>query len=137
MYRRNFNMKRIFFLSLTMLFLVSAVTYAGQEVVVKIGVASNNKKTTFNVGATAGRSPYYLMFDSTGKLVEVIENPYKDARGGAGPSTADFLAEKGVTIAIAETFGGKMINAMKSKGITYFEIKGNVKDAVKKVLNPK
>ena len=130
-------MKRISFLSLATLFLVSAITYAGQEVVVKIAVASNNKNATSHVGTTAGRSPYYLIFDSTGKLAEVIENPYKDARGGAGPSTANFLAEKGVTIVIAETFGGKMINAMKSKGMTHFEFKGIANDAVKKVLNPK
>ena len=130
-------MKRISFLSLIMLFLVSAVTYAGQEVAVKIAVASNNKNTTSNVAAMAGRSPYYLMFDSTGKLSEVIENPYKDARGGAGPSTANFLAEKGVTIVIAETFGGKMINAMKSKGMTHFKFKGIANDAVKKALTPK
>jgi len=130
-------MKRISFLSLATLFLVSAITYAGQEDVVKIAVASNNKNTTSNVGAMAGRSPYYLIFDSTAKLIEVIESPYKDVRGGAGPSTANFLAEKGVTIVIAETFGGKMINAMKSKGMTHFEFKGIANDAVKKVLTPK
>lgn len=130
-------MKRISFLSLTMLFLVSAITYASQEDGVKIAVASNKKNATSHVGTTAGRSPYYLIFDSTGKLIEVIENPYKDVRGGAGPSTANFLAEKGVTIVIAETFGGKMINAMKSTGVTYFEFKGIANDAVKKVLNPK
>ena len=130
-------MKIISFLSLTIFFLVSAMIYASQEDRVKIAVASNNKNTTSNVGAMAGRSPYYLIFDSTGKLVEVIENPYKDVRGGAGPSTANFLAEKGVTIVIAETFGGKMINAMKNKGMTYFEFKGIANDAVKKVLNPK
>ena len=130
-------MKRISYLSLTMLFLMSAITYASQEVMVKIAVASNNKNAASNVGAIAGRSPYYLIFNSTGKLIEVIENPYKDARGGAGPSTANFLAEKGVTIVIAETFGGKMINAMKSKGMTHFEFKGIANDAVKKVLNPK
>ena len=130
-------MKRISFLSLTMLFLVSVITYASQGDGVKIAVASNNKNATSNVGTIAGRSPYYLIFNGTGKLIEVIENPYKDVRGGAGPSTANFLAEKGVTIVIAETFGGKMINAMKSKGMTYFEFKGITNDAVKKVLNPK
>ena len=130
-------MKRISFLSLTMLFLVSAITYASQDDVVKIAVASNNKNATSNVGTIAGRSPYYLIFNSTGKLIEVIENPHKGVRGGAGPSTANFLAEKGVTIVIAETFGGKMINAMKSKGMTYFEFKGIANDAVKRVLNPK
>ena len=130
-------MKRIFFLSFAMLFLVSAITYASQEDAVKIAVASNNKNTTSNVAAMAGRSPYYLIFDSIGKLSEVIENPYKDVRGGAGPSTANFLAGKGVTIVIAETFGGKMINAMKSKGTTHFVFKGIASDAVKKVLTPK
>ena len=130
-------MKRISFLSLTMLFLVSAVTYAGQKDGVKIAVASINKNATSHVSTTAGRSPYYIIFDSTGTLIEVIENPYKDVRGGAGPSTANFLAEKGVTIVIAGTYGGKMINAMKSKGMTYFEFKGIATDAVKKVLNSK
>ena len=85
----------------------------------------------------AGRSPYYLIFDSTGTLIEVTENPYKDVRGGAGSSTANFLDEKGVSIVIAGTFGGKMVNAMKSKGMTYFEFKGIATDAVKKVLNSK
>ena len=130
-------MKRISFLSLTMLFLVSAVTYAGQEDGVKIAVASDNKNATSHVGTIAGRSHYYLIFNSTGKLAEVIENPYKDVRGGAGPSTANFLADKGVTIVIAETFGGKMINTTKSRGMTYFEFKGIATDAVQKVLPPK
>jgi len=130
-------MKRISFLSLATLFLISAVTYADQKDGMKIAVASNNKNATSHVGTTAGRSPYYIIFDSTGTLIEVIENPYKDVRGGAGPSTANFLAEKGVTIVIAGTYGGKMINAMKSKGMTYFEFKGIATDAVKKVLTSK
>ena len=129
-------MKKIFFI-LTMLFLVSAITFAGQEDGAKIAVASNNKETTSSVGTIAGRSPYYLIFNSTGKLLEVVENPYKDVRGGAGVSTASLLAEKGVTIVIAETFGGKMVNTMKSKGMAHFEFKGIASDAVKKVLNSK
>ena len=129
-------MERISFLSLTMLFLVSTMVYASQKDGVKIAVASNNKNATSNVGTIAGRSPYYLIFDNTGKLVEVIENPFKDVRGGAGPSTANFLAEKGVTIVIAETFGDKMVNAMENKGMNHFQFKGTVKDVVKKVLNP-
>lgn len=128
-------MKRISFLCITMLFLVSVITYASQEDGVKIAVASNSKNTTSSVGTMAGRSPYYLIFDSTGTLAEVVENPYKDVRGGAGSSTAHFLAEKGVTIVIAGTFGSKMTNAMKSKGMTYFEFNGVVTDGVKKVLN--
>lgn len=130
-------MKKISFLSITMLFLVSAITFASQEGGVKIAVASNSKNITSSVGTMAGRSPYYLIFDRTGTLIEVVENPYKDVRGGAGSSTANYLVEKGVTIVIAETFGGKMINAMKSTGMTYFEFKGSVTDGVNEVLNAK
>jgi predicted Fe-Mo cluster-binding NifX family protein len=130
-------MKKISFLSIALLFLGSAITYASQGDGVKIAVASNNKNATSEIGTMAGRSPYYLIFDSTGKLIEVLENPYKDIRGGAGSSTADYLAEKRVTIVIAETFGGKMINAMKRRGLTYYELKGTAYNAVQKILNPK
>lgn len=130
-------MKRISFLVLAMWFLVSAITDASPGDKVKIAVASNDKQAISNVGSIAGRSPYYLIFDNTGKLTEVIENPHKDERGGAGLATAHFLAEKAVTIVIAETFGGKMIDAMKSKGVTYFAFKGIVNDAVKKALTLK
>ena len=130
-------MKRVWFFSLMILFLALTMIYANQEVDVKIAVASNNKESTSNVSSLAGRCPYYIIFDSTGKFVEVIENPYKDVRGGAGSSTADYLAEKRVTMVIAETFGGKMINAMKSKGITYYEFEGIASDAVKTILKSK
>ena len=130
-------MKRVALLSLIMLFLISTIIYAQQAIEMKIAVASNSKQPTTNVSSLAGRSPYYLIFDNTGKLIEVIENPYKDVRGGAGSSVAYYLAEKGVTIVVAETFGGKMINAMKSKGITYYEFKGIVSNAVKTLLKSK
>ncbi len=67
-------------------------------------------------------------------MTEVIDNPYKNASGGAGPSAADFLAQRGVTIVIAGSFGSKMINALESKGVVHFESKGSVGDAVKKAL---
>lgn len=137
MHVKNFNIKSISFLSLIMFFLISAIIYGSPGDRVKIAIASNKKNTTSHVGAIAGRSPYYLIFDNTGKLIEIIENPYKDERKGAGLSTANFLAEKAVTLVIAETFGDKMINVMKQKGMTYLEFKGIVDDAVKKALNSK
>ena len=128
-------MKRLSFFSVVILILVSTITYAKQENKMKLAVATESKQLTSTVSTLAGRSPYYLIFDSTGKLIEVVENPYKDVRGGAGTSIAHYLAEKGVTTIIAETFGNKMINAMKSKGITYYEFKGIVNDAAKTILN--
>ena len=128
-------MKRLSFFSFIMLFLISTINYAQQENEMRIAVASKSKQLTSNVSTLAGRSPYYLIFNSTGQFIEVVENPYKDVRGGAGTSIAYYLSEKGVTIIIAEIFGNKMINAMKSKGITFYEFKGTANEAVKKILN--
>ena len=48
---------------------------------------------------------------------------------------ADFLAEKGVTTVVAGSFGDKMMGAMKSNGMEFFQLDGVISDAVKKVLD--
>ena len=132
-------MKRRIFWSIVIPLLVSVMAYSAEMNKVKIAVASSGKTVTASVSDLAAHCPYYLIFDRAGKLREVIDNPYKDVSGGAGPSAADFLAQKGVTIVIAETFGYKMINAMKENAITYYNYKleGSAEDAVKRVLKLK
>jgi len=129
-------MKKMFSTSLTIIFLVLATVFAAQKNAAKIAVASNGKDAASSISSKAGKCPYYLIFDSTGELIEVIGNPYKDAQSGAGQQTANFLANKGVTLIIAETFGDKMIEAMRSNGTDYFKLQGIVHDAVKTVLSP-
>ena len=127
-------MKRIVFVSLAILFFCSVAVNATEFKNDKIAVASSGKTSKASVSNKAAKCPYFLMFDSKGELIEVIDNPYADASGGAGPSAANFLAQQGVTIVIAGNFGSKMTNTLKSNGITHFEFKGSVGDAVKKVL---
>lgn len=127
-------MKRIVFVSLAILFLCSVAVNAADIKKVKIAVASSGKTSKASVSNKGAKCPYYLMFDSKGELIEVIDNPYGDAGRGAGPSAANFLARQGVTLVIAGNFGSKMIDTLKSKGITHFEFKGRVDDALKRVL---
>jgi len=129
-------MKKKLFSTLVVLSLVPVMAYAAQKEEAKIAVASNSKDATSSISNKAGKCPYYLIFNSTGELIEVINNPYKDAQRGAGQQTADFLANKGVTLIIAETFGDKMIGAMRSNGTDYLKLQGIVHDAVKTVLSP-
>ena len=104
----------------------------------------------------AGHSPFFLLYDSNGKFLEAIDNPYK-TKGGAGEAVADFLANMGVKIVVAESFGGpllvsdlpakgiavvvveysgtSMLEAMKEKGMKAVAFNGSAKDAVKKVLH--
>ena len=127
-------MKRIIFIGLAFLFFCTVMSNAADTEKIKIAVASNDKTAKASVSNNAAKSPYYLMFDSKGKMIEVIDNPCRDASRGAGPAAANFLARQGVTLVIAGNFGSKMINTLKSKDITYFEFKGRVDDAVKRVL---
>ena len=69
-------------------------------------------------------------------MTEAIENPYKD-KEGAGKSVAELLGNKGVTVAVAEEFGGPIVEVMKGKGIKAVSFKGSAEEAVKKVLQPK
>ena len=60
----------------------------------RIAVAANGQEKSGQVSMEAGRAPYYLIFDKTGNLLETATNPHVSAVGGAGGSTAAFLAEK-------------------------------------------
>jgi predicted Fe-Mo cluster-binding NifX family protein len=127
-------MKKGISVMLTMLFLVSGITFAGQKE--KIAVAANDKIPSAAVSKQAGPAPFFLFFDGKGKMTEAIENPYKD-KEGAGKSVAELLGNKGVTVVVAEEFGGQIVEVMKGKGIKAVSFKGSAEEAVKKVLQPK
>jgi predicted Fe-Mo cluster-binding NifX family protein len=127
-------MKKEVCVMLTILFLVSGLAFAEQKE--KIAVAANDKIPGASVSSQAGRSPFFLLFDEKGKLAETITNPYKE-EGSSGIAVADFLAGKGVTIVVAEGFGDRIVQVMKSKGIRAVAFKGSAEEAIKKVLQPK
>ena len=102
----------------------------------KIAVAANDKTPSASVSKQAGLAPFFLLFDGKGKMTEAIENPYKD-KEGAGKSVAELLKNKGVTVLVAEEYGGQIVEVMKSKGIKAVAFKGSAEEAVKKVLQSK
>jgi len=127
-------MKKAISVTLMILLLVSGLAFAAQKE--NIAVAANDKIPSAAVSKQAGLAPFFLLFDEKGKMTEAIENPFKD-KEGAGKSVAEFLKNKGVTVVVAEEFGGQIVEVMKGKGIKAATFKGNAEEAVKKVLQPK
>ena len=127
-------MKRMIFISLAILLLCPVMINAAELEKMKIAVAANSKTAKASVSNMAAKCPYYLIFNNKGELIEVIDNPYRDTSGGAGPLAANFLAQRDIDVIVAESFGSKMIDALRNSGKTYFEFKGRVDDAIKKVL---
>lgn len=129
-------MKRHLAVFILCIVFILPMAYAAQDTG-KIAIASTGKTITDPISTLAGRAPYFQIFDSTGKLLEAIENPYKNSLGGAGIAVADFLSKKGVTKIAAGTFGPMMTNAMESKKISSVEFKGSVEQALKYILATK
>ena len=125
-------MLRFMIVSMTFLLMFQPFLIGEEKVI--IAVASDGETLDAAVSPLAARGPYFLFIDSEGKLLEALENPYKNTRSSAGVSVANFLAEKNVTIVIAGNFGNKMIDALKAKEITHVEFEGIVEEAIKKIL---
>jgi predicted Fe-Mo cluster-binding NifX family protein len=130
--KRRITMLRIMIVSITFIFMFQPFLMGEEEII--IAVASDGETLEAAVSHLAARGSYFLIVDGEGKLLEAVENPYKDTRGGAGVSAANFLAEKNVTIVVAGNFGNKMRDALTAQEIAYFEFEGIAEDAIKKIL---
>jgi predicted Fe-Mo cluster-binding NifX family protein len=98
----------------------------------KIAVASEGKNENSQVCPTAGRAPYYLIFEDK-KLIKTIKNPFAVGGGGAGFGVAKMLENEKVDLVISGKFGGNMQNALKSAGIKFKEVTvKKVKEIIKK-----
>jgi predicted Fe-Mo cluster-binding NifX family protein len=130
-------MRKLIMLALGAAFLFAAPAFsAPQTGPGLVAIAANGDTASAAVSPQAGRSPFFLFFDRKGVLVEAVANPYKDA-ANAGIPSVDFVASKGANALVAESFGGRIVEVMKDKGVRPVEFKGSAQDAAKKALEPR
>jgi len=96
----------------------------------KIAVASQAKGEEAKISGQAGRSPFYLVFDEQGALLETVKNPFSRGGGGAGFGVAKMLADKKVDLVVAGEFGPKMIGALEERGLRALEAEGTVREGL-------
>ena len=125
-------MFRVMLVFISFVLIFQPILMGGEKVI--IAVAADGETLEDSVSHVAARCPYFLIVDSKGKLLEVVENPYKDNRGGAGVSAANFLAARNVTVVVAGSIGNKMRDALEVQEITYCEFEGSVEEAVREIL---
>lgn len=100
----------------------------------KIAVATVGKDENSQVSPRSGRSKFYLVFDENGTLLEVLSNPFSRGGGGAGFGVAKMLADKKVDIVIGSQIGEHMEEALKNRGLQYYEMMERAKDAVARIM---
>ncbi len=100
----------------------------------KIAITSTENKLEAKLDSRFGRCSYFAIYNVETNSTEFLENPNKDATGGAGPASAQFIAKEGVTQVISGEFGGKAKSIMESLEIQMIMI--NDKDkTIQDILN--
>jgi len=127
-------MKRLIFVALAVVFLVTGLAFAEQKG--KICVATKEKSSEAAVSDLAAQAPYFLIFDEKGNLAEAIDNPFK-GKNEAGKLMIGFLVEKGVTAIIGRDYCGDIIDILKNKGISPYNVEGSAAEAAIQVAQGK
>ena len=99
----------------------------------KIAVAAQTKKEDSAVSIQVGKSPFFLIFDGDGVLIETMKNPFSVGGGGAGFGVAKMLADKEVTHVVGGKFGPNITGALQDRSVQVHEMEGTAKEAVSKV----
>ena len=83
----------------------------------KIAITSEGNTLNAQIDSRFGRCSYFAIYDTETKQTEFLENPGKDASGGAGPAAVQFVAQQGAKKIIAGEFGGKTVPLFQSLNI--------------------
>lgn len=83
----------------------------------KIAITSEGNTLEAQIDSRFGRCSYFAIYDTETKQTEFLENPGKDASGGAGPAAVQFVAKQGVSRVVAGEFGGKILPLFQSLNI--------------------
>ncbi|MEA3232111.1 MAG: NifB/NifX family molybdenum-iron cluster-binding protein [Thermodesulfobacteriota bacterium] len=113
---------------------LNAVAFAQSQQTQIIAVATSEKTESSQINDKAARAPYYLIFDKSGKLLEIVSNPFCDDDRGAGPKVADLLSSKNVSVVVSGDFGNKIKSALDKKKIDFHETSGIVKNVVEDLI---
>ena len=127
-------MKTLISAVLVVVFLFVGIAFAEQKG--NICVATKEKSSEAAVSDLAAQAPYLLIFDEKGNFAEAIENPVK-GKNEAGKLLIGFLAEKGVTALIGRDYCGDIIDILKNKGISPYNVEGSAAAAALQVAQGK
>jgi predicted Fe-Mo cluster-binding NifX family protein len=97
----------------------------------RIAISATGPTLDADIDPRFGRCKYFLVVDPVTKEFEAIDNIDDAAAGGAGISTAQLIASKGVEAVLTGNCGPNAYQVLSSEGIKVITgISGKVKDSV-------
>jgi predicted Fe-Mo cluster-binding NifX family protein len=99
----------------------------------KIAVTATGPTLEAVVETRFGRCAYFLCIDPDIDALEAIPNPNIASGGGAGPQSAQLLADKGVSVVLTGNCGPNAFQTFGAAGIQVVTgVSGSVRDAIER-----
>jgi predicted Fe-Mo cluster-binding NifX family protein len=103
----------------------------------KIAISAKGQGLDAVLDPRFGRSPYFVIVDTTAGTIETLTNANATASGGAGIQTAQFISKQGVELVITGSVGPKATQVLAQAGIEINHTKANtVSEAIKELDSP-
>lgn len=83
----------------------------------KIAISANSNDPDRPFSARFGRCSCFLITDSGGESWQELDNPARDAQGGAGSQVVQLLADHGVDVVISGRYGPNAYDALQAAGM--------------------
>ncbi len=106
-----------------------------------IAIPVTDNTASAKVNTTLGRSPFYLIYNSSTKETTFIRNTAAEAKGGAGIKAAQLLLDQSITDLITPRSGTNALDVLKEAGVNIYEsnssdVLSNITDLENNKLNP-
>lgn len=97
----------------------------------KIAISAVAPSLDAEVDPRFGRCQYFIIVDPQTMQYEALENPNIQAAGGAGISTAQMIANKGVEVVLTGNCGPNAYQTLSAAGLQVISgVAGRIRDAV-------
>jgi predicted Fe-Mo cluster-binding NifX family protein len=102
----------------------------------KVAVSSSGNGLDSQIDPRFGRCAYFIIYDIDNNSFEAIKNESAMLGGGAGITSAQFVASKGVNAIITGNAGPNAVRTLEAAGVRLFVGEsGTVKEAVERFKN--
>ena len=100
----------------------------------KIALASRGKTISSRIDDRFGRCPYFLVFDTTSKAMETIENPGVKEKNAAGIRACQMLIDNDINAVVVKNIGHNSLVTLTGAGMDVYTVgSGTVSGAIKKM----
>ena len=83
----------------------------------KVAITSTGNSLDNIIDQRFGRCAFFVIYDTETGGVEILPNPNREAREGAGPASVQLVASRNVKKIISGEFGVKIKSLLDSLGI--------------------